>query len=96
MINTAIVRNYESYAFSDANVIGLNIFALVCWSLFLKNTPKCINGSKSLKKGQPKIAFNQMQSLSTLKMECSPREGGNGKSELSWQEQTITKSSFFQ
>lgn len=29
-------------------------------------------------------------------MEDSPREGGNGKSELSWQEQTITKSSFFQ
>lgn len=95
MINTAIVRNYESDAFSDANAIELNIFALACWSLFLKNTSKCINESKSLKKGQPKIAFNQMQSLSTLKMEGSPREGGNGKNELSWQEQTITKSSLF-
>lgn len=96
MINTATVCNYGSDVLSDANVIELNIFALACLSLFLKNTPECINGSKSLQKGQPKIAFNQLQSLSTLKMEGSPREGGNGKNELSWQEQTITKSSLFQ
>lgn len=87
MINTAIVSNYKSDAFSNTYVIGLNIFALAYWSMFIKNTPKYINGSKFLKKGQPQIAFNQMQSLSTLEMEGRPREGGNGKSELSWQEQ---------
>lgn len=67
MISAAIASNCDSDTFSNAHVI--EHFWLACWSVFLKNTPKYINGSKPLnKKGQPPTAFNQTQSLSTLEM----------------------------
>ena len=55
MINTATASNGSRDDFSVAYVIGLNVSALASWSLFLKSTPKYVDGGKTLnKKVNPK------------------------------------------
>lgn len=74
MINTAIVSNCESGALSEAHVIDHS--CLACWSLFLKNTPKYINGSKPLnKKVNPKLYLIRRSHFPHWRCRAGPRRG---------------------